>query len=343
MASQSTTSAPAAQGTSSVSLSPSASSTSVPPAQISSVTPLPTSAASQASSQQSASTSTSARASVSVPTSISLSSSSQVTPAPISTSQSLPSTVSQPSSTPTPEADQSISPMKIIIPVISAVAGMFVVLLACYFYRRYRRRRQLEEVPLPAKRTPVILERRRAQSMYRFETPNNNEYDSLMASPLDYLGPKSYLAFPSQSTNTFDGAYTHPSLTPSASHSLTPLASASASASSLVRQPSTVSPPTPPHEHVKDTSVSTLPIPIGEYSPQPPTLSPTAFSTFKTRFAARHTALSRSLSCVRCLTPFDVLSCRHAIRTTPWERRRPARRPPQEQYEHRLASTVGPQ
>ena len=249
MASQSTTSAP---GTSPVSLSPSASRTSVPPAQTSSVTPLPTSAASQASS-----TSTSVPASAST----TLSSSSQVTPAPISTSQSLASTVirssSQPSSTPSPEADQPASPMKIIIPVISAVTGMFVILLVYYFYRRYQRRRQLEEVPLPEKRTPVILERRRAQSMYRFETPNNNEYDSLMASPPDYLSPKSYLPFPSQSTNTFDGAYTHPSLTPSASHSLTPLASASASASSLVRQPS---------EHAKDTSVSTLPILIGEYS-----------------------------------------------------------------------------
>ncbi len=272
MASQSTTSASAVPGPSSVS----ASRTSVPPAQISSVTIPPTSAASkqtQASSQQSVSTSVSASASA--PASASLSSASQVTPAPISTSQSLLSTTTHSSSqtslvgngvsgAPGPEADQPITPMKIIIPVVSAVAGTFVILMASYFYRRYQRRRQLREAPLPAKRTPVILERRQAQSMYRFETPNNHEYDSLMApitSPPDYLGSKSYLPFPSKSTNTFDGAYTHPSLTPSASASasMTPLASTSASVSSLERQPSTVSLPTPPHEHVKGTSAGEYP------------------------------------------------------------------------------------
>ena len=270
----STTSASAVPGPSSVS----ASRTSV---QISSVTPPTTSAASQ-QTQASSQTSVSASVSASAPASTSLSSASQVTPAPISTSQLLLSTTTHSSSQPSlvgngvsgADADQPISPMKIIIPVVSAVAGTFVILLVSYFYRRYRRRRQLVEAPLPAKRTPVILERRQAQSMYRFETPNNHEYDSLMApmitSPPDYLGSKSYLAFPSKSTNTFDGAYTHPSLTPSASASMTPFASASASVVSLEKQPSTVS--SPPHEHFKGTSA-------GEYrspSPQQPFAPPHA-------------------------------------------------------------------
>lgn len=261
---QSTTSASAVQ-------SPSVSLTSVPPASAAppttsaansqSPSTLSTSQQTRASSQQSASISTSALASAS------LSSASQVTSVPNSTSQSLPS---QPtlvgngvSNTPDPGAGQPISPMKIIIPVISAVAGL---LLVSYLYRRYRRRRKLREVPLPAKRTPVILERRPAQSMYRFETPN-----SLIAPiipPPYHLGTASYLPFPSKSTNTFDGAYVHPSLTPSAS--LTPLASASACASasasvlSLEGQPSTVSLPSPPHELVKGTSASTSPTLTGD-------------------------------------------------------------------------------
>jgi hypothetical protein len=263
MASQSTT---AVQGPSS------ASSTPVPPAQISSATSAPSSAATSPSpSTTSQQTSASASAS--------LSSASQVAPASNSTSQSLPSTATLSSSQSTPslvgngvsntpgsEADQPISPMKIIIPAISAVVGISLIF---FFYRQYRRKRQLKEVPLPAKRTPVILERRPAQSISRFETPrSNNEYDSLIApitsSPY-HLGTASYFPFPSKSTNTFDGPYPHPSLTPSAS--MTP---SSASVLSLERQPSMVSLPTPLYEPVKGTSANNLPTLTADYPSNSP-------------------------------------------------------------------------
>lgn len=263
MASQSTTTP------SSASLSPSVSSTSVPPAQTTSAATSPspstlsTSQQPRVSSQQSVSTSASTSASASTSTSASSSSASQVAPAPTSTStsQCLASTATLVgngvSNTQGPEADQPISPMKIIIPVISAVVG---ILLISYLYRLYRRRRQLKEVPLPAKRTPVILERRPAQSMC---TPNTNEYDSLIApitSPPYHFGTASYLPFPSNSTNTFDGAYIHSSLTPSAS--MTP--SASASVLSLERLP------TPLYEPVKGTSAINLPALTGDYPSNSP-------------------------------------------------------------------------
>ena len=272
MASQSTTSVSPVQGPSSTSLSPSAPPTSAPPAQVpSSATPSTSAAASTSQQTQASSRQTSA--------STLLSSASQVVPTPISTSQSLPSTATLPSSQPSPSSvDNNVSntsgpdagqPMKIIIPVASAVGGLFAILLVSYFYRQYQRRRQLKEAPLPAKRTPAILERRHAQSVYRFKTPDNAEYDSLMApitsSPY-HLSTASYLPFPSTSTNTFDGAYTHPSPTPSAS--LTRLASASVV--SLERQPSTVSSPTPPYDLVKDTSANILPALTSNYPPNSP-------------------------------------------------------------------------
>jgi len=297
MASQSTTNTSPVQGPSSVSPSPSASSTSAPAAQqpFSSTTPTLTSAISPSSPNLSPSQQTQVSPQQSVLTSApaSLSSASQVASAPVATSQPLPSTAtpssSQPSlvgngasNVPRPEADQGPVNLKIIIPVTSAVAGLFFFLLLYYFYRRHRRRRQLKEAPLPAKRTPVILERRRAQSMYRFEqpqTPNNAEYDSLMAPiaiPPHYLGTALYLPFPSKAGNTFDGPYAHPSPTPSAP--LTP--HASASVLSLERQFSTVSPCTPPNELLKDTPASPLPPFIGNYPPpqflQQPYASPHA-------------------------------------------------------------------
>jgi len=281
MASQSTTNASPSQGPSSVPSSP-----SIPPAQqpfSSSTALIPTSAVSPSSpnlltSQQSQASS---QQSVIISTSASSSSASQVAQAPIVTSQPLASTVipspsqsslvdtSGISNIPRPEADHDAVPLRIIIPVTTAIAGLFVFLLLYYFCRRYRRKRQLKEAPLPAKRTPVILERRRAQSMYRLEMPqtsNSVEYDSLMAPitlPPHNLGTTSYLPFPSKASNISDSSYTRPSLTPSAS--LT--SPASASAASLERQPSTVSPSTPPHELVKDTSASTLHSLIGNYPP----------------------------------------------------------------------------
>jgi hypothetical protein len=293
MASHSTANSSPIQGPSSVSPPPSASvsasvgPTSVPPAQQpspsrSTLTPPVTPPANSPSPSTSLQTQAPSHQSTSPSALPSLSSTSQVSPAasqvapaPTTTSQPQPSNAAPPSSSssqpslvgngvsnpPRPDADYPVLPMRVVIPVASAVAGMAVFLLVYYFYRRYQRGQQLKEAPLPAKRTPAILEQRRAQSMYRSEThqtQNKTEYDSLMAPitfPLHHSGAGSYLSFPSsEASHTLDSAYTHPLPTPPAS----------ASAVSLERQPSTVSPPTPSDEFVKDPSLP------GNYPPDAP-------------------------------------------------------------------------
>lgn len=217
MASQPTTNASPVRGSSSSSSSTSTSLTSTPTAPTAQQPPSRTPAT---TTQQSASTST--------PASLFTAS------VPVITSQPLPATATPATATPS-----TVPLMRIIIPAISAVAGIFVFLLVYYLYRRYQRRQQLKEAPLPAKRTPVILERRRAQSMYRCEmprTPSNAEYDSLIAPITSPPNAASYIPFPSKADNIFDGVYTQPSLP------------ASASVLSLEKHPST-----PPDELVKDT------------------------------------------------------------------------------------------
>lgn len=255
MASRSTTNASPVQGPSSVSPSPS----TPPPAQqplSSSAVPTPTSVSPSppnlSTSQQSQAT---PQQSVLTSTLVSLSSASQVAHAPIVTSQPLPSTAN----TAFPEADHDPVPLKIIIPATTAVASLFVLLLLLYLYRRYRRRRQLKKAPLPAKRTPVILELRRAQSRFEMPQASNNSLTAPITLPHKF-STESYLPFPSKASNITDGSYTHPLLTPSAS----------ALALSLERQHSMVSPSTPPHELAKNTSASTLHSFTGNYLPITP-------------------------------------------------------------------------
>jgi hypothetical protein len=266
MASQSTTNASSVRGPTSVSSSPSSPPTVQQP--FSSAIPTPTSASpsspvlstsqqSQASFQQSGLTAKS----------VSLSSASQIGPTSTVTSLLLPPTVipspsqidnSGGANTPRPEADQRLVPLRMIIPVTTAIAGLFVLLLLLYSYRRYQRRQQLKQAPLPAKRTPIILERRRAQ-MYRFEMAqtSNHSLVSPVAVPPRNLGTSSYIPFPSKGSNISDGSHTHPSLT-------SPLASVSALL--LERQPSMVSPSTSPHELANTDNYPTGPL---EFLQQP--------------------------------------------------------------------------
>lgn len=294
MASRSTTNASPVQGSSSVSSSP-----SIPPSPqqpfSSSAIPTPTSVSpssptlshqNQAPSQQSVS----ASASTSTSTSVSLSSASQVADTLIDTSQPLPSAAnpssSQPplidntgiASTPRPEADHGPVPLKIIIPVTIAIASSFVLLLLLYSYRRYQRSQQLKEAPLPAKRTPVILERRRAQFT------SNNSPMAPITSPPRNLGTSSYLPFPSKDSKISDSPYAHPSLN----------LSASVLALSLERQPS-VSPSTPSHELAKDSALHSL---TGDYPIGPLQFLQQPFTPPYARRDPRPAAHSRAVSIV---------------------------------------------